>query len=73
MSAILFAIQAFDMIKSAVGAGMALKDVYDIIDQTNTSLQTMEDEKRGPTPEEWATLNEKSEELRAQRPAISEE
>lgn len=73
MSAILFAIQAFNLVKSAIGAGMALKDVYEIIEKTNASLQLMEDENRGPTDVEWNDLNKQTEELRAERPDVTSE
>lgn len=73
MSAILYAIKAFELVKAAVGAGMALKDVYDIIERTNTSLQLMEDQGRGPNEEEWDALNKETEDLRASRPDVTEE
>lgn len=73
MSAILYAIQAFNMVKAAVGAGMALKDVYDIIERTNASLQVFENEKRDPTDEEWDALNAESEKIRALRPDLTDE
>jgi hypothetical protein len=70
MSAILFALNAFNMVKAAVGAGMAVKEVYDMIDRTNTQLQTFEDEQRAPTDAEWEALNAESERVRALRPSV---
>lgn len=72
MSAILYAIKAFELVKAAVGAGMALKDVYDIIERTNANLLLMENENRGPNNAEWDTLNKESEALRAARPDVTE-
>lgn len=72
MTIIAYAIQAFNLIKAAIEAGRALKDVYDIIERTNANLQKMEDENRGPTTEEWGVLNAETEELRALRPEITE-
>lgn len=72
MSAILFALNAFNMVKAAVGAGMAVKEVYDMIDRTNAQLQTFEDEKRAPTDAEWEALNAESERVRALRPAVED-
>lgn len=67
MSAILFAIQAANLIKAAIAAGMAAKDVYDMIDKSNAQLKTFEDENRAPTDAEWDALNAESERLRELR------
>lgn len=72
MSIVLFAIQAFNMIKAAVGAGMALKDAYDLLQKYQDKLQLMNDENRGPTDAEWDDLNAESEALRAARPTVDD-
>lgn len=70
MQAVLFAIQAFNMVKAAVGAGLALKEAYELLEKYQTQLQVMTDENRGPTDDEWDALNTESEALRAQRPDV---
>lgn len=73
MTIIAYAIQAFNLIKAAIEAGKALKDIYDIVERTNANLQKMQDENRGPTAEEWDALNAETENLRTQRPDITNE
>lgn len=72
MGAIAYAIQAFNLVRAAIEAGKALKDVYDIIERTNTALADMEATGRGPTDAEWDALNKETEELRANRPDLTE-
>lgn len=69
MSALLFAMQVLNSLPSLIEAGV---DVYDIINSTNENLKKMMDEDRDPTDEEWETLNELIESLRAQRSDVSE-
>lgn len=71
MPAIAYAIQAFNLVKAAIEAGKALKDVYDIINRTNDALAKMESENRGPSDSEWDVLNEETERLRALRPDVN--
>lgn len=73
MQFILYAIKAFELVKSAISAGKAVKDIYDIITRTQDNLQKMQDEGRGPTDEEWDALNAETEALRAARPDIVDE
>lgn len=70
MSIIAYAIQTFNLVKAAMEAGLALKDVYDIIERTNAALAAMEAEGRGPNADEWDALNKETEELRAHRPDV---
>lgn len=72
-SIVAYAIQAFNLVKAAMEAGKALKDVYDIIERTNATLAVMETENRGPSDAEWDALNKETNELRAARPDITEE
>lgn len=73
MEIIAYAIQAFNLVRAAMEAGMALKNVYDIIERTNAALADMDAQNRGPSDAEWDTLNKETEDLRAQRPEIISE
>lgn len=67
MPALSFAIELLTSLPSLISAGI---DVTDLISNANRSLKTMKDEDRGPSDEEWASLNDIIAELRAQRPDV---
>lgn len=70
MSALAFAIQAFNVIPGLVAAGM---DIYEFVSKASDDLKKMQDENRDPTDQEWADLNKVIEDLRAQRPDVGGE
>lgn len=70
MSALAFAIQAFNVIPGLVAAGM---DIYEFVSKASDDLKKMQDENRDPTDQEWAELNTVIENLRAMRPDVSGE
>lgn len=72
MNAIAYALSIFNLIKAAVGAGMAVKDAYDLIVKYEANVRKMDEEGRGPTDAEWAEINTESEELRANRPNLTD-
>jgi hypothetical protein len=61
--AIAFALNALQQISALVEAGAEVKG---LVDHTSSALQTMQAEKRDPTPAEWDELNKQVNALRAQ-------
>lgn len=72
-SAISFAIQGFKLVMAAIDAGMAIKDVYDLLAKYDGMSQKMADEKRGPSDEDKAIMDKDSETIRAMRPSLEGE
>lgn len=68
MTALAFAIEAFNVLPGLISAGM---DIVDFVNKTNTALTAMQAENRDPTDEEWEALNKVIEDLRAQRPDLT--
>ena len=63
MTALLYAIQVLQAVPSLIAAG---HDVASFVNDHTAKLNAMHAENRVPTPEEWAALNAKTDELRAQ-------
>lgn len=63
MTAALFAIQALQLIPSLISAGIEIKG---LVDQTRTSLEAMQAERRDPSQAEWDALNDTIKSLRTQ-------
>lgn len=72
-SIVVYAIQAFGLVKEAIAAGMALKDAYDLLAKYQANIQKMKDFGRGVLPEEWDAINKETEDLRAARPDVNKE
>ncbi len=70
MSAIAFAIEALNVLPGLISSGI---DVIDLINKTSADLKKMQDENRDPTDSEWEALNKIVEDLRTQRPDVTEE
>lgn len=60
---LLYALQVLQVLPQLIAAG---QDVAGFIQQANTSLKNMQDQKRDPTAEEWAALNTQIDALRKQ-------
>lgn len=54
MQALMYAIQVLQALPTLIAAGQS---VVTLVEQTNARLRVMQDERRDPTPEEWAELN----------------
>ena len=59
-----FAMDALNALPSLIAVGA---DILSFIETTNEKLKQMQAESRDPTDEEWESLNQTIEELRAQR------
>lgn len=56
MNAVQYALTVLSGIQTLVAAGSA---VAQIVSDAGLALQTMQDQNRDPTPEEWANINER--------------
>lgn len=61
MTAIAFAIQAFQVLPGLIAAG---KDISVIVKESTDALRAMQAENRDPTQQEWDLLNARIAELR---------
>lgn len=59
---LMMALQLLQSLPALIAAGAEVKD---LIEEQTTSLKNMADTGRDPTPEEWAYLNAKIDQLRA--------
>lgn len=70
MTALAFALEAFNVLPSLISAGM---DVMDFINKTSDDLKKMQETGSDPTPEQWQELRDLIETLRSQRPDVTNE
>lgn len=54
MQALMYAMQVLQALPTLIAAGQS---VVTLVQQTNDRLKVMQDERRDPTPAEWAELN----------------
>lgn len=63
MTAIAFALQAFQALPALIAAG---KDIALIVKESTEALRAMQAENRDPSPAEWDALNKRIADLRAE-------